>query len=64
MSEITVTYTMEVTEIYKDCPDDLQPRKNMRRRLERILEEELGADDVHVRDLKLFIRDEEADTDD
>lgn len=59
MKEITVTYTLEVTEIYKGVPDDLTPRKDMQERLERMLKEELDADDVHVRDLKLFIRDEE-----
>lgn len=59
MKEITVTYKMEVTEIYKGVPDDLTPRKDMQERLERILKEDLGADDIHIRDLKLFIRDEE-----
>ena len=59
MKEVTVTYTLEVTEIYKGVSDDLQLRKDMQERLERIVKEDLDADDVHVRDLKVFIRDEE-----
>lgn len=62
MKEITVTYTLEVTEIYKGVPDDL-PKKDMQEILERSAKKCLSADDVHVRDLKLFIRDEEAESD-
>ena len=60
MKEITVTYTLEVTEIYKDVPDGAPIRipEDRQKRMERLCKEDLGADDVHVRDLKLFIRDE------
>ena len=60
MKEITVTYTLEATEIHSGIPDyaALRPRKYTQPRLERSVKKDLSADDVHVRDLKVFIRDE------
>lgn len=59
MKEITVTYTLEVTEIHSGIPDyaTLRARKYTQPQLERSAKKDLSADDVHVRDLKVFIRD-------
>ena len=60
MKEITVTYTLKVTKIYRGVPDDALIRipEDRQKRMERLCKEDLGADDAHVRDLKMFIRDE------
>jgi hypothetical protein len=63
MKEITTTYTAEITGIDRHVSDedlDMIPKGNeLRSHMERAIKEYLGAADVHIRDLKLFIRDED-----
>ena len=63
MQEITTTFTMEVTLIERHVTDeraDLIPTKDTIKRIfEDSLKEAIAVDDVHISNLKLFIRDEE-----
>lgn len=63
MKEITVTYTAEVTRVYhlsdyyaEDFMKTMQKRGVEKTRA--LLKHELGADDVNIKDLKLFIQSE------
>ena len=53
MLEITVTYTAEITETFTamGIPENLNEAE-----VEKFLLSELSADDVHVRNLKVFPR--------
>lgn len=70
MKEITMTCTVEITSIDRHVGEtDMQMIEELgiegsRVAVEQGLKEalsDLGTDDVHVRDLKLFIRDEESE---
>lgn len=59
MKEITVTYTAEVTRVYhlsdfyaEDFAKTMQKRGGQK--VAALLKHEMAADDVHVRDLKVF----------
>lgn len=65
MKEITTVFTAEITFIEKHLSDEAASiisgfdRNELKSDLEKELKTELAIDDIHIRDLKLFIRDEE-----
>lgn len=53
MTEVTITYTAEITETFTamGIPENLEEVD-----IERFIKAQLGVDDVHVKNLKLFPR--------
>lgn len=65
MKEITTVFIAKITFIEKHLSDEAAgiisgfDRDTLKSNLEKELKTELAIDDIHIRDLKLFIRDEE-----
>lgn len=60
MKEYTVTYTVDVTEVLEQTDDETELIVTDERfisLLEDRMKAELGVDDLHVRDFKVFVRD-------
>ena len=62
MKELTLTMNAEITAIVKDIPNEMFVKKNPEDavpRIEAMIKESLGVDDVHVRDFKVFVSKED-----
>lgn len=62
MKELTLTMNAEITAIVKDIPKEMDVCKNPEDavpKIEAMIKESLGVDDVHVRDFKVFVSKED-----
>lgn len=62
MKELTLTMNAEITAIVKDIPKEMIVSKNPEDavpKIEAMIKESLGVDDVHVRDFKVFVSKED-----
>ena len=60
MTEYTMTYTLEITEIHQaeeENPGDIIHLAQHMREQEQRVKDQLGVDDVHIRKFKMFIHD-------
>ncbi len=58
MTEYTMVYTLEITEVHqseKENPGDILHLAQHMREQEQRVREQLGVDDVHIRQFKMFI---------
>jgi hypothetical protein len=59
MTEYTMIYNLEITEIHEaeeENPGDILHLAQHMREQEQRVKEKLGVDDVHIRKFKMFIR--------
>jgi hypothetical protein len=58
MTEYTMVYTLEITEIHQaeeEKPEDLLHLVQLMREQEQRVREQLGADDVHLREYRVSV---------